>query len=61
LNKPLLLPPIPGFIMRIIVGEMAAIVVNGGKVSSDKIRKTGFTFQYPELNEALSELLKRKA
>jgi uncharacterized protein (TIGR01777 family) len=58
LNKPLLLPPVPGFIMKIIVGEMAMIVVNGSKVSSDKIRKTGFTFQYPELNEALSQLLK---
>ena len=57
LNKPLLLPPVPGFIMKIIVGEMAVIVVNGSKVSSDKIRKTGFTFQYPELNEALSALL----
>lgn len=57
LNKPLLLPPVPGFIMKIIVGEMAMIVVNGSKVSSDKIRKTGFTFQYPELNEALRNLL----
>ncbi len=58
LNRPLLLPPIPGFMMKLIVGEMAVIVVNGSKVSSDKIRKTGFTFQYPDLNEALSELLK---
>ena len=58
LNRPLLLPPIPGFMMKLIVGEMAVIVVNGSKVSSEKIRKTGFTFQYPDLNEALSELLK---
>ncbi len=59
LNRPLLLPQVPGFIMRIIVGEMAVIVVNGSKVSSEKIRKTGFIFQYPELNETLRELLKR--
>ncbi len=58
LNRPLLLPPVPGFMMKLIVGEMAVIVVNGSKVSSDKIRKTGFTFQYSDLNEALSELLK---
>jgi len=57
LKKPLLLPPVPGFIMKLIVGEMAVIVVNGSKVSSEKIRKTGFIFQYPELNEALSNLL----
>jgi uncharacterized protein len=60
LKKPLLLPPVPGFIMKIITGEMAVIVVNGSKVSSEKIRKTGFTFQYPDLNEALNELLNRK-
>lgn len=59
LNRPLLLPPVPGFIMRIIVGEMAVIVVNGSKVSSEKIRKTGFNFKYPELNVTLRELLKR--
>jgi uncharacterized protein len=57
LNKPLLLPPVPGFIMKIIVGEMAVIVVNGSKVSSAKIRATGFTFQFPELNQALKDLL----
>ncbi len=59
LKKPLLLPPVPGFIMKIIVGEMAVIVVNGSKVSSEKIRKTGFRFQYPDLSEALNELLNK--
>lgn len=58
LNRPLLLPPVPGFMMKLIVGEMAVIVVNGSKVSSEKIRKTGFTFQYPDLSEALRKLLK---
>lgn len=57
LHRPLLLPPVPGFIMNIIVGEMAVIVVNGSKVSSEKIRQTGFTFQYPELSGALRNLL----
>ncbi len=57
LKRPLLLPPVPGFMMKIIVGEMAVIVVNGSKVSSEKIRKTGFEFQYPELSEALMNLL----
>jgi NAD dependent epimerase/dehydratase family enzyme len=57
LHRPLLLPPVPGFIMKLIVGEMAVIVVNGSKVLSEKIRKTGFAFQYPELSEALRNLL----
>jgi uncharacterized protein len=57
LNRPILLPPVPGFIMKIIVGEMAMIVVNGSKVSSDKIRSAGFVFQYNKLENALIHLL----
>jgi uncharacterized protein (TIGR01777 family) len=59
LKRPLLLPSVPGFVMRILVGEMAMIVVNGSKVSSEKIRKTGFTFHYQDLSEALRDLLAR--
>lgn len=61
LKRPLWLPPVPNFIMKIIVGEIAMLVVNGSKVSSEKIRKAGFNFQYPDLNEALFELLNRKS
>jgi uncharacterized protein len=61
LNKPLLLPNVPGFIMKIIVGEMAVIVVNGSKVSADKIKKAGFLFRYSNLEQALENSLKPKA
>jgi len=56
LKRPLLLPNAPGFIMRIIIGEMAVIVVNGSKISADKIKKTGFNFRYSNLEEALESL-----
>lgn len=59
LNKPLWLPPIPAFVMKIIIGEMAVIVTNGSKVSSQKIQQTGFEFQFTELTEALKDLLKK--
>ena len=59
LKKPLLLPNIPEFVMRIIVGEMAVIVVNGSKISAEKIKKTGFVFMYTNLDQALEKLLKR--
>ncbi len=58
LKRPLWLPPIPGFVMRIVVGEMSVIVVNGSKISSEKIRRTGFVFQFDKLNSALKILLK---
>ena len=59
LKKPLWLPPIPGFVLRIILGEMADIVLNGSKVSSDKIQKTGIKFQYTKLENALKNLLSK--
>jgi uncharacterized protein len=57
LKKPLWLPPVPGFMLKLLIGETAQIVINGGKVSSEKIRQTGFQFQYPQLEMALQNLL----
>ena len=59
LKKPLLLPSVPGFVLKIILGEMADMVLNGSKVSSKKIQKTGFTFQYTSLDDALKNLLQK--
>lgn len=58
LNRPLLLPPVPTFVLQIVIGEMTDIVVNGSNISSEKIRKTGFTFRFTELESALKELFK---
>ncbi len=57
LKKPLWLPPVPSFMMKLILGEMADIVLNGSKVSSEKIKKAGFQFKYVELDEALKNIL----
>lgn len=57
LKRPLLLPNVPGFIMKIIIGEMAVIVVNGSKISADKIKKTGFKFNHTDLSKTLRSLL----
>lgn len=57
LHRPLWLPSIPGFILSILVGEMAEIVLNGSNVSSERIQKTGFKFQFENLDDALRNLL----
>ena len=59
LNKPLWLPNVPAFFMKIMIGEMADIVLNGSKVSSEKIQKLGFEFRHTDLSVALRELLKK--
>jgi uncharacterized protein len=56
LNRPIWLPNVPGFVLKLILGEMANLVLLGSKVSADKIKETGFEFKYTSLEEALSSL-----
>lgn len=60
LHKPLWMPNVPSFLLKILLGEMASIVLNGSKVSSEKIRKTGFQFQFGSIETALKNLLPDK-
>lgn len=57
LKKPLWLPNVPNFALRLIVGEMADILVGGNNVSSAKIEAQGFEFRFPTLSKSLSNLL----
>jgi uncharacterized protein len=60
LHKPMFLPSIPAFILKLIIGEMANIVLGGSKVSSSKIQQAGFSFQFDTLEKALRDLLAKK-
>ena len=57
IQKPLLLPAVPRFALRILFGEMADLVLKGSKVSSEKLARTGFEFKYPTVDGALADLL----
>jgi hypothetical protein len=46
---------------NLLLGEMADSVLKGAKVSSEKIQSAGFRFQYAELDDALADLLSKKA
>jgi uncharacterized protein (TIGR01777 family) len=57
LNKNMWLPNVPEFVLKIILGERSILLTEGSKVSSEKIRQTGFNFKFPELQSALNDLL----
>ena len=57
LNKAAFLPNVPGFVLKVILGKRAAMVLGGSRVSCEKIQATNFTFQFPELKQALADLL----
>lgn len=56
LNKPLILPKVPAFAMKLILGDMAQMVLGGNKVSAEKTIQTGFEFKYKQLETALEEI-----
>jgi len=56
LHRKIILPKTPTFILRLIFGEMAVILLEGSRVSSKKIIDLGFNFKYNNLKEALNNI-----
>jgi len=52
-KKPLFLPNIPQIVMKLLLGEMAYLLFASQRVSSKKIEKSGFVFDYQNINKAL--------
>lgn len=59
LKKPLWLPPIPAFVLKALLGEMADLALRGSNVSAEKILNTGFTFSFTHAAPAVQDLLKK--
>lgn len=53
LNKKLLTPPAPAFIIKMLFGEMASMLLKGSRVSNQKIIDQGYTFTKPDLLSSL--------
>lgn len=53
------LPNVPSFLIKLAMGEMAQIILTGQRVSSSKIEKTGFQFQFTSLEKALRDCLQK--
>lgn len=57
LNRPSFWP-IPGFAMKLLVGEIATTVLDGQRAIPKRLQETGFDFQYTDLEQALNQLIK---
>ncbi|MBI4115524.1 MAG: TIGR01777 family protein [Candidatus Omnitrophica bacterium] len=51
--------PVPAFLLKILLGEMADVLLTGQRVIPKKAFSQGFTFQFPTLREAFLEILKK--
>ncbi len=58
LHRPIWPINIPGFVLKTILGEKAVVVLQGQRVTNEKIRQEGFAFKYNDVRVALEEVLK---
>ena len=49
--------PVPELALELLLGEAAQVVLTGQKVIPQAALQMGFTFQYPQLKEALRQIL----
>jgi Predicted nucleoside-diphosphate sugar epimerase len=59
LNRPFWLP-MPEFLLRIVLGEMADMLLHGQRVIPKKLLNAGFEFKFPKLRSALENAIGNK-
>jgi uncharacterized protein (TIGR01777 family) len=57
LKKPLFMPNVPKFAMKLIQGEMHELLFENRNLSANKIKDKGFEFKYKSIDEALINIL----
>ena len=57
LNKKLWAPKVPGFLLKLLFGEMAVIILEGSRIDNQKIKDLGYQFEYSTLEDAVGDLV----
>jgi NAD dependent epimerase/dehydratase family enzyme len=50
--------PVPAFVLRALFGEMSSVLLGSQRVVPRAAGSEGFRFRFPELGEALADLIK---
>ena len=56
LNRPAILP-IPAFVLKILLGEMAELLLGGQRVLPKRLEQAGFEFKFKSLKQALIDVI----
>ena len=59
-NYKVLMVPTPSFLLKLGMGEMAAVILTSARVSAEKIVESGFEFKFREIVPALKDLFERE-
>lgn len=52
--------PVPSIVLKVMLGEVSQLVLEGQRVMPAKALQAGYRFKYKDLESALSDLLKRR-
>jgi uncharacterized protein (TIGR01777 family) len=58
LYKPVFMPPVPGFVIRLVMGEFADTILKGQRVLPKRLQEMGFKFEFPSIDRALEDILR---
>lgn len=59
MKRPFIMPRVPQFVMRMVMGEAADMVSGGSRISSQKVIDAGFEFNYGKADNAIEATLKK--
>jgi hypothetical protein len=59
LHRPLWAPAVPGFVLHILLGEMADLIIQGSNVSAARTLQSGFQYAFTDVTSAVKDLLAR--
>jgi uncharacterized protein (TIGR01777 family) len=56
-NRPVFIR-IPAALLKLVLGEMSGLLLFSAQVVPDRLHAAGFTFRFPDLDEALKDLVR---
>tara|TARA_R110002126_G_scaffold124451_3_gene266498 strand:- start:72808 stop:73683 length:876 start_codon:yes stop_codon:yes gene_type:complete len=56
IGRPYVGIPVPSFMLKLLFGELAIILLEGSRISAKKIEKNGYSFRFKTLKKALNNL-----
>jgi len=57
LKKSTLMPAVPGFVIKLMKGEVGSVLLNGQKVLPRRLLHMGFNFRFSSIRDALKDIL----
>lgn len=58
LRRPTILP-VPSFLVKLVLGEFGSVVLEGNRMIPGVLKKFSFTFQFPDLESALTDIVRQ--